>query len=167
MADKTDWLPARMAYLRGLKSPSEMQRLFLLLADKPNRTPVEEKNLNAVIRAEKAAEFAARARQEAANLVNAEKKAQAEVERKARTKRLIELGALFDLAGIGGQDRGALLGALLGMAKIEDADRWGQWKRAGDALLAEREHPAKTGTNIQPPATTIKGQRYDNREDSI
>ncbi len=145
MATKEEWIAARLAYLRGLKSPTEMQRLLMLLADKPDRTPEEEKKFNAVVRAEKAADFAAKARSEAANLINAEKRAQAEAERKARTKRLIELGALFGLAGLDGQDRGALLGALLGMAKVEDADRWGQWKRAGDALLAEREAKDKAG----------------------
>ncbi len=139
MATKEEWIAARLAYLRGLKSPAEAQRLLILLAEKPDRTPGEEKTFAALVRAEKAAEFAARARAEASSLVNAERKAKAEAERKARTKRLIELGALFGLAGLDGQDRGALLGALLGMAKVEDADRWGQWKRAGDALLAERE----------------------------
>jgi len=139
MATKEEWLTARLAYLRGLKAPTEMQKLLMLLADKPDRTPEEDKKLNAVIRAEKAAEFAAKAKSDAANLINAEKKAQAEAERKARTKRLIELGALFGLAGLDGQDRGALLGALLGMANVKESERWANWKRQGDALLAERE----------------------------
>ncbi len=149
MATKEEWLAARLAYLRGLKSPTEMQRLLLLLADKPDRTSEEERKFNAVVRAEKAADFAAKARSEAANLINAEKRAQAEAERKARAKRLIELGALFDLAGLDGQDRGALLGALLGVAKtLGDAPRWEQWKSSGDALLAERE--AKNKAEVAP-----------------
>ena len=139
MATKEEWITARLAYLRGLKAPTEMQRLLMLLADKPDRTPEEDKKLNALVRAEKAAEFAAKAKSDAANLINAEKKAQAEAERKARTKRLIELGALFGLAGLDGQDRGALLGALLGMANVKESERWANWKRQGDALLAERE----------------------------
>ena len=36
MATREEWLNARLAYLRGLKSPSELQRLLLLLADKPD-----------------------------------------------------------------------------------------------------------------------------------
>jgi hypothetical protein len=166
MATKDEWITARLAYLRGLKSPSELQRLMMLLADKPDRTPEEDRKLNAVVRAERAAVFAAKARMEATNIVNNKDRGKKAAEKKARDHRLIELGALFDLAGIGNQDRGALLGALLGMAKIEDADRWGQWKRAGDALLAERERKPKAVTAIQPPATS-GGQVYNDREDSI
>ncbi len=32
------WLAERLAYLRGLKAPSDQQRLLLMLADKPDRT---------------------------------------------------------------------------------------------------------------------------------
>jgi len=144
MATKEEWLTARIAYLRGLKSPTDMQKLLMLLADKPDRTPKEERQLNAVLRAERASDFAARAKSEATNLINAERKTAAERERKARTKRLIELGALFDLAGLGDQDRGALLGSLLGVAKtLGDSTRWEQWKHAGDALLAEKGDAVK------------------------
>lgn len=52
--------------------------------------------------------------------------------------RLSELGELFELAGLDQKDRGALLGALLGVAKVEDRECWDQWKLAGDLLLAER-----------------------------
>ena len=152
MATKEEWLTMRIAYLRGLKSPTEMQKLLMLIADKPDRTAEEEKKLNAVIRAEKAAEFAAKAKAEASNIINAEKKAEAERDRKARTKRLIELGALFDLAGLDGRDRGALLGALLGMANVHDSERWANWKRQGDALLAEKERkPASPSMPIASP----------------
>src|SRR5690554_5087029 len=36
------WLAERLAYLRGLKAPSDQQRLLLMLADKPDRTADEE-----------------------------------------------------------------------------------------------------------------------------
>lgn len=166
MATKEEWIAARLAYLRGLKSPTELQKLLMLLADKTDRTPEEDKKLNALVRAEKAAAFAAKARSEAANLINAEKKAQAEAERKARTKRLIELGALFDLAGLDGQDRGALLGALLGVAKtLGDAPRWEQWKHAGDALLAGREAKPKPVESLPQTPATIEMKDY--REASL
>ncbi len=166
MATKEEWIAARLAYLRGLKAPTEMQRLLLLLADKTDRTPEEDKKLNALVRAEKAAAFAAKARSEAANLINAEKRAKAEAERKARAKRLIELGALFDLAGLDGQDRGALLGALLGVAKtLDDSNRWSQWKSAGDALLAGREAKPKQSEPPQQTPATMAGKEY--REASL
>ena len=139
MATKEEWLNARLAYLRGLKSTSELQKLLLLLADKPDRTAEDEKKFNAVIRAEKAAVFAAKARMEATNIVNNKDRKQKVADKKARDHRLIQLGALFDLAGVGDQDRGALLGALLGMANVKESERWANWKRQGDALLAERE----------------------------
>ena len=139
MATKEEWLNARLAYLRGLKSPTEMQKFLMLLADKPDRTAEEEKKLNAVIRAEKAAVFAAKARMDATNIVNNKDREKKKADKKARNHRLIQLGALFDLAGIGDQDRGALLGALLGMANVKESDRWANWKRQGDALLAEKE----------------------------
>jgi hypothetical protein len=123
MATKEEWLTARIAYLRGLKSPTEMQKLLMILADKPDRTLEEEKKLAAVVRAEKA-------------------------------------------AGLDGQDRGALLGALLGMANVKESERWANWKRQGDALLAEKERNPKAATAIQPPATP-RGQGYNDLEDSI
>ena len=139
MATKDEWITARLAYLRGLKSPNELQRLMMLLSDKPDRTQEEDRKLNAVIRAERAAVFAAKARMEATHLVNKEERERKAAEKKARDHRLIELGALFDLAGIGDQDRGALLGALLGMANVKESDRWANWKRQGDAILAAKE----------------------------
>jgi hypothetical protein len=166
MATKDEWITARLAYLRGLKSPSELQRLMMLLSDKPDRTPEDDRKLSAVIRAERAAVFAAKARMEATHLVNKEDRERKAAEKKARDHRLIELGALFDLAGIGDQDRGALLGALLGMANVRESERWANWKRQGDALLAEKERKPKAGTAMQPPETS-GGQGYHDLEDSI
>ena len=152
MATKEEWLTDRLAYLRGLKTTTEMQKLLMLLADKPDRTAEEDKKLNAVIRAERAAVFAAKARTDAANLINKEDREQKAAEKKARDHRLIQLGALFDLAGIGDQDRGALLGALLGMANVKESERWANWKRQGDALLAEKERkPAPPPMPIASP----------------
>ena len=166
MATKDEWITARLAYLRGLKSPSELQRLMMLLSDKPDRTPEEDRKLNAVVRAERASVFAAKARMEATHLVNREDRERKAADKKARDHRLIELGALFDLAGIGDQDRGSLLGALLGMANVKESERWANWKRQGDALLAEKERKPKAGAAMQPPETP-RGQSYHDLEDSI
>lgn len=144
-----EWLTARIAYLRGLKSPSDQQRLLLLLADKPERSNDDNRKLSALVKAEKAAERAQKAKANAARIVNAEKA----VERKARDRELYQAAGLLILAGLVDSktgrptvDRGELLGALLGLAKVPlDDQRRSEWKRAGDALLA-----AKSSTTTEP-----------------
>jgi predicted ATP-dependent protease len=145
--DENYWLTARVTYLKGLKSRSDQQELLVLLAEKTARTPQDDKKLAALVRAEKASMRAAKARQEAANLINAERKAAAEAERKARDHELYQAAGLLSLAGLVDKktgkptmDRGQLLGALLGLAKVSlDDPRRADWKRAGDALLSEKE----------------------------
>ena len=137
-----DWLKGRLAYLQGLKTPSDHQRLLLLLADKPDRTPEDERKLLALVRAEKAAERAQKARANAARIVNAEKLSV----RKARDRALYNAAGLMILAGLVDSrsgmpvlDRGELLGALMELSRVSPEDeRKTQWKRNGDALLAER-----------------------------
>lgn len=144
-----EWLTARIAYLRGLKSPSDQQRLLLLLADKTERSNDDNRKLSALVKAEKAAERAQKAKANAARIVNAEKAA----ERKARDRELYQAAGLLILAGLVDSktgrptvDRGELLGALLGLAKVPlDDQRRSEWKRAGDALLA-----AKSSTTTEP-----------------
>ena len=141
-----EWLKDRVAYLQGLKSRSEQQELLVLLAEKANRNAQEDKKLNAIVKAEKAGLRASKARQEVANLINAEKKAVAKAERTARTHELCNSAGLLILAGLvdtkTGQpiiDKGELLGALLGLAKVPAEDpRRLEWKRAGDSMLAEQ-----------------------------
>jgi hypothetical protein len=139
------WLKDRVAYLQGLKSRNEQQELLVLLAEKPNRAAQDDKKFNAIIRAEKASLRATKARQDAANLINAEKKAAAKAERAARTHELCNSAGLLILAGLVDTktgkpaiDKGELLRALLGLAKVQAEDpRRLEWKRAGDALLAK------------------------------
>lgn len=140
--ENNDWLQDRVAYLKGLKSPSDQQSLLVLLAEKQQRTSQDEKKLVALVRAEKASVKAAKARQDAANLINAEKKAAKEADRKARNHRLILQGVLFDLAGLENRSRGELLGLLLAAATTDDPQRWASWKAKGDALLAEKGETA-------------------------
>lgn len=145
--DENYWLTARVTYLKGLKSRSDQQELLVLLAEKNTRTPQDDKKLTVLVRAEKASMRAAKARQEASNLINAERKATAESERKARDHELYQAAGLLSLAGLVDKktgkptmDRGQLLGALLGLAKVpQDDSRRADWKRAGDALLTEKE----------------------------
>jgi hypothetical protein len=137
-----DWLKERLAYLRGLKAPSDHQRLLQLLADKPDRTPEDERKLMALVRAEKAVERAQKAGANAARIVNAEKLAV----RKARDRELYNAAGLMILAclvdsrtGMPVLDRGELLGALMELSRVSPEDeRKAQWKRNGDALRAEK-----------------------------
>jgi len=66
-----------------------------------------------------------------------------EAARKARTRKLIELGGLVEIVGLGDVDKGALVGGLLKIAKdLEGREKsimFGVHKRSGDAFLAARE----------------------------
>ncbi|HHY5724899.1 TPA: hypothetical protein ACV5MV_003972 [Shigella sonnei] len=86
MTNREEWLSAKIAYINGLKSPSEQQRLLVLLAEKKNRTTTDEKTLSALIRAEKTAEKAAAAKARVTAIIAAERKAAARAERKARER---------------------------------------------------------------------------------
>ena len=137
------WLAERLAYLRGLRAPSEQQRLLLMLAEKAERSPDDERKLAALIRAERAAERALKARAAAARIIESERAAA----RKARDRELYQAAGLLILAGLVDtktgkptSDRGELLGALVSLAEaqVDDARR-AEWKRRGDALLAQQE----------------------------
>lgn len=142
MKRKTDeqWLADRVAYIRGLKAPSDQQQLLILLAEKPDRAADDSRKLAALVRAEKAAERAQKARADAAKIVNAEKAA----ERKARDRELYQSAGLLILAGLvdtktgkPGMDRGELLGALLALAEANPSEeKRAEWKKRGDALLS-------------------------------
>ena len=118
---KDEWILKRLDYIRGLKSPSDQQRLFLLLSDKDNRSTEDNKKLAVLLRAEKAEVRAQKAKIDVARIVNAEK----EASRKTRDRELYQAAGLLILAGLVDTktgrpviDRGELLGALVGMAKV-------------------------------------------------
>ncbi len=59
--------------------------------------------------------------------------------RKEETRRKIEAGGLLHIAGLLDQDPGLILGGLLALQRsLADPTRIAEWKRSGDALLAER-----------------------------
>ncbi len=142
---KDEWITGRLDYIRGLKSPNDQQRLFLLLSDKQDRTAEDNRKLSILVKAERAEARAQKAKADVARIVNADK----EASRKTRDRELYQSAGLLILAGLVDTktgtpviDRGELLGALLGMAKVPADDSLrSEWKRAGDALIAAREKP--------------------------
>ena len=64
-----------------------------------------------------------------------------QAERKKRTQKLIQIGGLVEIAGLGDLDKGALLGALLEI--VEKVKRnplqAHAWKQLGDFTLKQRE----------------------------
>ena len=120
----TQWLLERVEYLRKLKAPNEQQRLLMQLAEKPDRSSADDRNLAVLVRAEKADERLAKLRASAARVVSEEKAAT----RKARNHRLIQQGLLFDLVGLESRDPAELAGALAALAEVDDPSRWAQWK---------------------------------------
>jgi len=75
------------------------------------------------------------------HLLNAENKKQQAQQRKDRTKRLIELGALFDIAKLGHHDSATLVGMLnnISTAIAPDSDKWTNWHKQGVSILHERK----------------------------
>ena len=137
------WLADRLGFLRALKSPTAAQRLLLQLADLPERTRQEEREFAALAQLERVNERAEKAKIKAYKIVREKE----EAGRRLRTRRLIELGALFDLAGLGETDRGVLLGGLMDLAEqvggADSARIQARLKARGDALMAQRERAAK------------------------
>lgn len=84
------------------------------------------------------------------HLLNAEKNKEKTLERKQRTKRLIELGALFDIAELGQHDPATLVGMLtnISTAIAPDSDKWTNWHKQGVSILHERKQ-AKNAKEAQ------------------
>ena len=138
----TDWIQARIAFVRALKSPTASQSLLLQLADLPVRGRAEQRDFDTLVKLEKINERAEKARAKAYKVV-AQKRDEA---RRERNHRLIVQGALVDLAGLADIDRGVLMGGLIELAeRFAGADGIKfQFicKARGDALLAERDKSA-------------------------
>jgi len=137
------WLTERLNYIRGLKAPSEAQSLMLLLAEMPDRSPEEERKLTALIRAEKAAGRAQRAKANVTRILSADKIAA----RKARNRELYNAAGLLILAGLVDTKTGKptrhpaeILGGFLELAQGSEVSEFRRqaWKRAGEAILTER-----------------------------
>ena len=127
-----DWLAEKITYISALKNPTDVQKLLLELAKIEYRTTDQERKLNALIKAEKAIDRANKQKIAVKKLLNAEK----EAERKTRTRHLIQLGALFEIAKLDQRDPAELLGVLLKTAEIDPNDgKWQIWKDLGQEIL--------------------------------
>ena len=150
--EKTEaWLSDRVAYIKGLKTATEQQKLIVVLYEKQNPTAQEQKKLAVLVRAEKAAVRANEARQRASAIINAEKRAEAQAERKARNHELYNAAGLLIMAGLVDtktgkplMDKATLLGALMSLGKVPQEDnRWQGWKTTGSEILAKESELVK------------------------
>ena len=131
-----NWLTEKTTYLAALKKPSDAQQLLLELSKINDRNPEQEKKFNALIKAEKAIDRANKEKIVVRKLLNAEK----ETERKARTRHLIQLGALFEIAELDQRNPAELLGILLKTAEIAQNDpKWEIWAEIGQDCLNTRK----------------------------
>lgn len=129
------WLSEKITYISALKNPSNAQQLLLELSKISERTPEQEKKFSTLIKAEKAIDRANKEKIAVRKLLNAEK----EAERKARTRHLIQLGALFEIAQLDQRNPAELLGILLKTAEIAPDDpKWEIWSEIGQNCLNER-----------------------------
>jgi Conjugal transfer protein TraD len=141
MVSKDEWRATRLKHIRGLTAPSDQQRLLLDLADQPTLTAAEDRDLAALWTAEKSAEKHQLAQVKAAKIVTGRKDAAS----KARDHKMFQAAGLMGLAGLLDTKTGelsrkpaALLGALLGLAEVDDPRRWEAWESKGALMLAER-----------------------------
>lgn len=110
MNDK--WLIERIEHIRNKKSPSDQQRLLVLLCEKEDKTPKEEQDFKALVRAEKAvarlekaADKVASSKTKVSKILKAERSAK----EKARTHELIKSAGLLITAGLVDSATGKLL----------------------------------------------------------
>ncbi len=71
-------------------------------------------------------------------------KSSSEKTRKERNRDLIAIGALAEIAGLRGIDRGALLGGFYALRiELDNAQNFQRWKEIGDAEMFRREQARK------------------------
>lgn len=144
-AAATTWEQGLVTFIQGLKKPTPVQQLLLDLHKLPTRTADQQRKLNALLKAERAAYKAASARAAVNTMLSAEKRAQAVLERKARDHEMYQVAGLVSLAGlldtatgIPHWDRAELLGALMSLAAVPaDDQRRSAWKAKGTVKLSQ------------------------------
>ncbi|WP_326942648.1 conjugal transfer protein TraD [Actimicrobium sp. GrIS 1.19] len=128
-----EWMAAKLAYIRGLKSPSAQQKLFDALAQIKNRNALQVRQFAALVKAEKLEDRAADIRRKGEQLLT--EKEDAERARKARTRQLVALGGLIAKAGIDAWPTDRLLGLFMAAARGTDEQK-ARWSTEGAQALA-------------------------------
>ena len=107
-----EWVIERIEHIRNKKSPSDQQRLLVLLCEKEDKTPKEEQDFKALVRAEKAvarlekaAEKVASSKSKVSKILKAERSAK----EKARTHELIKSALILIEAGMVDSSTGKIL----------------------------------------------------------
>lgn len=138
----------RIKYIRGLQQPSEQQALLVSLHEKAERTQADDRLLHVLLRAEAATDRAKRAGAAASTMVRtkikkaeAENKARAYAEIKARNQRFIALGELVGLAGLQDRSREELLGLLIATRAITDPNDLQFFQEIGAQVLRGQPSP--------------------------
>lgn len=145
----TSRIEDRIKYIKGLQQPTEHQALLVGLHEQAERTPAEDKLLQALLRAEAAADRAKRAGFAAGNMVKtkmknakAESKARAFAELKARNQQLISLGELVSIAGLQDRPREQLLGLLIATLAVTDPIDLTYMEQVGTQILRKSPRPS-------------------------
>lgn len=166
MNNNKEWIDSRVAYIKGLKNPTKQQELLLLLVTANMRSDDDEKMLKALVKAEKAAIAADKAKADVTKRLNAAAK---EADKK-RTHELIQSGLLLIAAGLADSkngklniDRAELVGALSGISKLPDHHEKRQlWQKEGTEILAKYEgRKPKAAQSLNTPHNTNHTENDD------
>ncbi len=139
-----EFLASRVLFIKGLKSPTDEQKLLVQLAELAELTADDERKLKALVAHEKAEIKAAAARAAVARAMMTPEEVR-RAERKARDHAMMKAAGLIGLAGLMNKrtgelliDKGEFVGALLAIAETpKDEPRRASWKRKGDEVLAK------------------------------
>ena len=94
-----------------------------------------QKHLNTLIKAERTADRAASAQRAAKNIYR-----RTSQKRKERTHKLVQLGALFEIANLDNHNPAELLGILLKTSELpQDDPKWALWREYGQQTLNQRK----------------------------
>ena len=144
----TSRIEDRIKFIKGLQQPTEHQALLVSLHTQAERTPAEDKLLQALLRAEAAADRAKRAGTAASNMVRtkikkaeAESKARAYAELNTRNQRFIALGELVGIAGLQDRSLEELLGLLIAARAITDPKDLQYFQQIGAQVLRGQPKP--------------------------
>lgn len=119
---------------RGKNALSPEQQLALDIADLSEPSKKDKDMLHTILDAERTAELARRKKAKATKIYQDE----AEKKRRARTRRLIDIGGLADIAGASDYDSATLLGVLSSIPKMHNPELE-QMHRIGSEIFAERK----------------------------